>query len=106
MAAESPRYFLSISQTVRDRFLALNYLAESHGILLEWVQTIRLALERLEVQPDKAGDPLSRFRHLQLTNYRLMLNRICIFYAVHDWERIVIIKKIVPLLDHPLEGMA
>ena len=106
MAAESPRYFLSISQMVRDRFLALNYLAESHGILPEWAQTIRLALERLEVHPNEAGDPLSRFRHLQLTNYRLMLKRVCIFYAVHDWEPLVIIKKIAPVLDHPLAEVA
>ncbi|HEY3789403.1 MAG TPA: hypothetical protein VGL71_11140 [Urbifossiella sp.] len=105
MAAESPRYFLSINQSLRDRLVALNQRAQSYGIIEEWVATMKLAIERLETQPDVAGDPLHRSRHLNLTNYRLLLNRTCIYYSLHDWERIVFINNVVPALDHPLQVM-
>ena len=105
MAAESRGYFLSVSGSVRDRLMRLNDLALSNGVLAEWIATMRLALERLETEPEEAGDPLFRMKHLFFTNYRLLVDRVCVFYAIHDWERLVIIKKVVPVLDHPLEGM-
>lgn len=105
MAAESPRYYLSINQRLRDRLFALNHLAQIKGVLDERVSTMRVALELLESQPEEAGDPLHRSRHLNLTNYRLLLNRTCIFYALHDWEHVVFIKNVIPVLGHPLEGM-
>ena len=67
---------------------------------------MKVALEQLESQPEEAGDPLFRMEQLHLTNCRLLLNRVCFFYAIHDWERIVILKKVVPVLDHPLAEKA
>ena len=106
MAAESPRYFLSSSQAMRDRLLGFNRLAEAGGFLDDWVSTMRVVFERLESRPEEAGDPLGRLPLLDLTRYRLLVNRVCVFYALHDWERIVFVQGVKPVLGHPLEGMA
>ena len=104
MPPESPRHHISVSPIIRDRLLVLSRHAKASGILSSWISSSRAAFERLELEPETAGDPLHRLRNMNLTVYRLLMNRVCIVYAVHDWERIIFIQSIDPVLGHPLEG--
>jgi hypothetical protein len=38
--------------------------------------------------------------------YRLLFDRVCINYTVHDAARIVFIQSVEPVLGHPLEDQA
>ena len=106
MPAESPRFMLSSNQLMHDRLLRFNRLAEAGGFLEEWASTMRTIFDRLETRPAEAGDPLLHLPRLKLTRYGILVNRICVFYALHDSERIVFVQDINPVLGHPLEGMA
>jgi len=103
MPTEPVRYSVSSNQRTLDRLLSLNEIAETIDVLPDWAATLRSIFERLETQPEASGDPLYRLKRLNLTVFRLLLNRIRVLYAVHDWERVVFVQEVDPVLGHPLQ---
>lgn len=71
MAIDPPRYTVTSNQRTFDRLLALNRRAQEKGILGEWSSTMHLIFERLETEPEKFGDPLYRYKNLNLTVFRV-----------------------------------
>ena len=84
--------------------LELNRISQEIGILDSWIATLRGAFRKLQTSPEQAGDPLFRLKHLNLTCHRLLLDRVCFHYAIHDWERVVFLQSETFVLDHPMMG--
>lgn len=102
----APRYRVDHSGVLRGHIFRLGEAWRSLGIGAAFAATLGATFAALRTRPRTWGDPFLRLDRAELTVYHRVIDRMCVVYAVHDNDRDVFIRDIVPVLDHPLAGPA
>lgn len=97
-----PKYTVSISQTVRDRFGPWKALARSAGLFDQFLDDLKLLDRNLLYHPTTWGDPLHDLRNARLRMFRGLTDHLLVFYGVHFDQPLVIVKDIVLRPDRPM----
>jgi hypothetical protein len=97
-----PKYTVSISQTVRDRFGPWKSLAKTAGLFDQFLEDLKVLDGNLLYHPTTWGDPLHDLRNARLHMFRGMTAYLIVLYGVHFDRRLVLVKDIVLRPDRPL----
>jgi len=102
VASPQPPYRLSWMclaelRRLRDRALQL-------GVGPQLRQALQTITARLADDPLDWGDPLFRLRGLSLLVHLRIHAKLRVVYGVHDTQRVVFVRGIQPVFDHPLAG--
>lgn len=97
----APPYEVGMSQLLSERIERLSDLAHARG-LASFDPTVTSIMESLRTAPRDAGDPLRHLRGMSSTLYRLVRDKLVVYYSVHDRIPTVTIWRFEPGSGHPL----
>ena len=98
----APPFEVGMSQLLRERIERLSALAHARGLGASFDAAVDRIFETLRVSPRKSGDPLRNLRGLSSTLYRLVRERLTVYYTVHDRIPMVTLWRFEPGPGHPL----
>lgn len=93
-------YLAEATEQIRSWFQA----ALLQGLGQEFLDSTRIAAQRLAADPEGWGDPLFRFVHLGLMVYRGMAPLFLVQYAVDASNYLVYVMALQPRPGSPLTG--
>jgi hypothetical protein len=101
----SPPFEFEPSRAILDRIEALLSAAQVRGVFSEAADAISEITRLLVGEPREWGDPIRKWPHAHLTEYRGIYWNLRCRYGVHDRVPIVFLTEIVPLERCPLFGV-
>lgn len=105
MAADDPRplFNVTVPQHILEQLRAWAGRATPLGRRAEFLLALRLMTERLELDPDKWGDPLYGYAHITALEYRgLIPGWWLVWYGADVAARQVFVRSLLPAPGSPL----
>jgi hypothetical protein len=100
----APPFEVDASGAMKDRLRRMLRRAAELGVQPAISQALTEILQRLRMEPRVWGDPLRRFRKLQMTQYGGTSRWFRCEYSVHDRVPTVVLTNLFPLSGNPLHG--
>lgn len=100
--AEPARYRLSLTHPVQLELALLNRRATLFGLAARLARALRHIQEQLIATPTEWGEPSHTLRGMRITLYSGFHDRLLVSCGVHEFQPLVVIRRIEAQLGHPL----